>query len=176
MYEIDQFDRVIPLSGVPRPDIGTPLPVVVSDEQHLLLAYIALQRDPAWDELETRVVSPESLGLPVVIVDFRRPSAHLFGPPNDEAFAGHPLASHGLSPYAVFEIESSSWIRGYERMNSVHPMHNRERFLAARKHFIFAFHDSVFECIAGGFETTLIRGSIREARVGMLDMMADGRT
>ena len=53
--------------------------------------------------------------------------AHMFGPPNDEALRGHPLAGRGLRPYAAFEIRQSSWLRRLERMNSVHPRHDRER-------------------------------------------------
>jgi hypothetical protein len=37
--------------------------------------------------------------------------AHMFGPPNDEAFPGHPLAERGLTPYAFFVIQNSSWLR-----------------------------------------------------------------
>lgn len=69
----------------------------------------------------------------------------MFGPPNDEAFAGHPLADRGLNPYSVAEVQRSSWIRGLERMNSVHARHSRERFLEHKRHFVFAFHDSTFK-------------------------------
>jgi hypothetical protein len=94
-----------------------------------------------------------------VLVRFTRPIAHMFGPPNDEAFAGHPLAQRGLEPYSVFEVHQSSWIRALERMNSVHPRHRPEAY-ARYKHFVFAFHDSVFECIAEGFELSAYRGSV----------------
>jgi hypothetical protein len=173
VYEVDNLDRVIELSSAAQPDVGAPLPLVVSDERHLFLAYIVSERDPAWDGSYVTVVSPESSGLPIAIVQFRWPSAHMFGPPNDEAFGGHPLASRGLSPYAVFEVEKSSWIRKHERMNSVHPSHDRERFLKGRKHFVFAFHDSTFECIAEGFETSVIRGSMRAAAGRIVEMLAD---
>ena len=172
MYEIDDLDRVIELSTAPQSDVGAPLPLVVSDEHHLLLAYLVSEPDPAWDGTYVTMVSPESDGLPIAIIQFCWPSAHMFGPPNDEAFGGHPLASRGLSPYAVFEVENSSWIRRHERMNSVHRSHNRERFLARRKHFIFAFHDSTFECIAQGFEVSMLRGSMRSAAARMVEMLA----
>ena len=87
----------------------------------------------------------------------------MFGPPNDETFSGHPLADRGLHPYAVFEVRDSSWIRKLERMNSVHHRHNRERFLEGLRHFVFAFHDSTFECVAHGFEVEVFRGSSRRA-------------
>ena len=52
----------------------------------------------------------------------------MFGPPNDEAFDGHPLARRGLRPYGAFEVTHSSWIRQLEQMNSVHPHHSPPLF------------------------------------------------
>jgi hypothetical protein len=118
-------------------------------------------------------VSPESQDMAVAVIRFRMPSAHMFGPPNDEAFSGHPLASRGLGPYAVFEVRQSSWIRGLERMNAVHPCHDRERYMARRRHFVFAFHDSTFESIADGFESEYFRGSMRSAAERMISLLAE---
>lgn len=97
----------------------------------------------------------------------------MFGGPNDEAFDGHPLAARGLTPYGVFEVKDSSWIRKLERMNSVHPMHNRELFLKRLRHFIFAFHDSTFECVAERFEFDLIEGSMMDVLQHMGRILAD---
>jgi hypothetical protein len=94
----------------------------------------------------------------------------MFGPPNDEAFSGHPLASRGLSPWIVQEVVCSSWIRGLERMNSVHPYHRREAFSAFR-HFVFAFHDSTFECVAEDFSVSLMRGWVHDAVSRMAQTM-----
>ncbi len=69
------------------------------------------------------------------------------GAPNEEAIAGHPLSDRGLEPFAAFEIKQSSWIRQLEKLNSVHPYHDRERFLESKRHFVFVFHDSTFECL-----------------------------
>jgi hypothetical protein len=137
------------------------------------LAYIISEPDSAWDGSYTTVVSPESHGEAIAVVRFRWPSAHMFGPPNDEAFSGHPLAARGLRPYRVFEVQQSSWIRSLERMNSVHPGHNRERFLKGRRHYIFAFHDSTFECIAEGFAFELVRASMRTVIGRMAELLAE---
>jgi hypothetical protein len=98
----------------------------------------------------------------------------MFGPPNDEAFTGHPLASRGLEPYAVFEVEQSSWIRQLERMNAVHPNHKPELF-ASYRHFVFAFHDSTFEAVADGFEVQLMSGSMRSAVSKMVEMFSQDK-
>ena len=106
-----------------------------------------------------KVVGPDTDEILVARVTFERPYAHMFGPPNDEAFAGHPLAGRGLRPYSAAEISDSSWIRTLERMNAVHRYHDPARFEVLR-HFIFAFHDTTFECVARQYTTHLERGSI----------------
>lgn len=88
--------------------------------------------------------------------------AHMFGPPNDEAFSGHPLASRGLGPYGAYVIQRSSWIRRLERMNSVHRAHRPESF-ARYRHFVLSFHDTTFECVAAGYSVIVGRGALMEA-------------
>jgi len=137
MYEIDDKDKVVQLKGVPRPEAGAPMPVVLATESVLFLVYYK-GLVPNYDDH-------------IVVVRFPGCLSHMFGIPNDEAFRGHPLYERGLEHYAVFEIRSSSWVRRLEQVNSVHPHHNKKEFLKF-KHFIFAFHDSTFECVASGFD------------------------
>ena len=171
MYEVDSFDAVVELRDAPQPDIGAPLPTLLCDEHHVVLAYLVFEPDPAWDGSYATVVTPDSEGMAVACVRFKWPRAHMFGPPNDEAFEGHPLACRGLHPYAVFEVHNSSWIRKLEQMNSVHPYHNREQFLERLRHFVFAFHDSTFECIAVGFEVEILRGSMKSTLSHMMTFL-----
>jgi hypothetical protein len=88
----------------------------------------------------------------------------------DEAFAGHPLASRGLHPYGAFEVSHSSWIRRLEKMNSVHPRHRPEAF-GKRRHLVFSFHDTTFECVCDGFEVRSARGSIESVVPEMLKLL-----
>ncbi len=159
MYQVDERDTVVELKTAPQSDIGAPLPLVIADDYRLILEYLVSEPDPNWDGTYVNVVSPDTDGT-VAIVRFRHPYAHFFGPPNDEAFSGHPLASRGLEPYGVFKIQHSSWIRQLEQMNAVHPYHDRNRFMASKHHFVFAFHDSTFECVADGFDVSAHQGSI----------------
>lgn len=161
MYSIDNQDSVTELKDVPPPSVGAPLPFVVSDEYKLLLAYIVQNAPPDWDGTSVRVVTPTTPSEPIVLIEFNRYCSYMFGMPNDEAFNGHPLASRGLHPYSVFRIEHSSWIRQLERLNSIHPYHNPERY-SRLKHYIFAFHDSTFECAAEGFTVSNYEGSLRD--------------
>jgi hypothetical protein len=141
MYAIDERDRVILIDALPQPDVGAPVPVLVADEDRVALAYVARPTQSSDDES-------------IAVAEFVRPYAHMFGPPNDEAFEGHPLAGRGLEPHGVFRIEDSSWLRGLEQMNSVHEHHSAEAF-AQLAHYVFAFHDSTFECIAAHVDITV---------------------
>lgn len=162
MYEVDRHDKVVLLEGVPQSSVGAPLPVVVADEHRVFLIYLVQIIEPDWDGTTVRVVDADS-DEPTAIVAFERVTAHMFGPPNDEAFHGHPLASRGLKPYAAFRIEDSSWVRRLERMNRVHRQHDKRRYLDGKHHFVFAFHDSTFECVARGYEVELHAGPLRDA-------------
>jgi hypothetical protein len=133
----------------------------MGDEHTLLLAYLLENRSSDWDGSTIRVVGPSSEDEPIALVEFKRYDAYMFGPPNDEAFDGHPLYGRGLHPYGAFVIKGSSWIRQLARMNSVHPYHKAERY-AKLRHYIFAFHDSTFECVAEGFEIAIHKGSMKE--------------
>ena len=159
MYTIDHLDTIAGLTDVPQSSVGAPCPMVLCGEHFLHLAYI-LQADLAgWDGRTIRVVGEHTADEMCALVRFKSVDAHMFGPPNDEAFTGHPLAGRGLKPYSVAEVLNSSWVRELERMNSVHPHHRKERYEKLR-HFVFAFHDTTFECVAEGFNLSTHRGSV----------------
>lgn len=141
VYEVDGNDSVVLLEGLPQPDVGAPVPALVADEGRVELAFVARPAQPSDEES-------------IAVAKFVRPYAHMFGPPNDEAFEGHPLAERGLQPYGCFRVENSSWVRRLERMNAVHPHHRAEGF-AELTHYVFSFHDSTFECVAADVEITV---------------------
>ena len=161
MYSVDSKDTVVEISDVPQSSVGAPCPMMLAGEHHLQLVYYLEDTSPGWDGTTVRVVGESTTGEHVALVEFMHAIAHMFGLPNDEAFSGHPLASRGLDPYCVHEVRDSSWVRQLERMNAVHPYHRPERF-ASYRHFIFAFHDTTFECIAEAFSITIHSGSVAE--------------
>ncbi len=71
----------------------------------------------------------------------------------------------------MFEVEDSSWIRKLEDMNSVHPYHNREEYFRSRRHFVFSFHDTTFECIAREFSLEILSGTVRTVIPQMLESL-----
>jgi hypothetical protein len=130
MYRIDDHDRIAAFDDVPQHSPGAPMPLIIANDIGLLLSY---------------EVAPD--GAERVALKFTSVYAHSFGPPNDEALAGHPLAPRGLQPYGIFEVIDSSWVRALERTNRIYRLHNEDRFRRPR-HLVFTFHDNTFECIA----------------------------
>jgi hypothetical protein len=173
MYAVDSRDTVVPLPNVPQSSVGAPCPIVLTDEHTLMIAYYLERRDPHWDGSYATIVDPATTGDPVALVTFDGYSAMMFGPPNDEAFEGHPLAARGLSPYGAYEIRDSSWIRTLERMNSVHEDHRPERY-ASLRHFVFAFHDSTFECVASSYAIAVEQGPLYRVIDSMKGQLALG--
>lgn len=147
MYTTDDQDIVIPLGDIPPCCVGAPLPVVFADEGTTIVAYI-IQRSS----------SPDSDDH--AFIRFHWCYSLMFGPPNDEALGGHPLASRGLEPYGAFKVENSSWLRGLERLNSVHPYHRPEHF-DRYTHYVLTFHDTTFECVADSYAVSVVKGPIQ---------------
>jgi hypothetical protein len=170
MYSVDGKDRVVPLKDIPQSSIGAPIPVVLSDESVTVVAFYLEDISDDWDGTSVRIVGKETEGEPLALVRFSICYASMFGPPNDEAFDGHPLASRGLEPYGAFVVEDSSWIRGLEQMNSVHSCHRPERFRAL-KHYVLSFHDSTFECVADGYTVELHESSLKKILPRMAELL-----
>jgi hypothetical protein len=172
MYEVDDKDRVVTLQGIPQSSVGAPEPVIIANEHRAVLAY-RVQSAEIWDEKTVRIDDPEGKE-PIALVRLEC-HAHMFGPPNDEAFEGHPLAGRGLHPYGAFRIEDSSWIRKLERMNRVHPSHEPRRFHILQ-HLVFAFHDSTFECVCEQYDVRTERGIVvLDVLPVMLALLEEGR-
>ena len=146
MYTSDGHDKVVEILEMPRPEPGAPCPLVLASEHAVVVSYWTVETMPPEEYVPT---------VQIAFVTFQRPHAHHFGPPNEEAIAGHPLASLGLFPFACFRINTSSWIRQLEKMNSVHHNHLVAAF-AALRHFVITFHDSTFECVAQGFVANVL--------------------
>jgi hypothetical protein len=170
MYSIDENDRVTRIKDFPQSSVGSPIPVIFSGEHAAIVAFYLQNAPENWDGTSVRVISADTADEPITLIKFASCYASMFGPPNDEAFHGHPLYERGLRPYGAFTIENSSWIRQLERMNSVHPYHRAGRFWALN-HYVLSFHDSTFECIASGFSIEVRRGNIKDMLPRMIELL-----
>ena len=171
MYNATGSDKVAPLDGIPQSSVGAPIPIVLAGEHDVCVAYYVEGLPEGSNHEALRAVGTDSEGEAVAIVRFSSCYAHSLGPPNDEAFQGHPLSPVGLEPYGSFEVHHSSWIKQLARMNSVHPYHDEKRFLSGRRHFILSFHDTTFECIAKEYSVAVVNGSVRSAVSLMLEAL-----
>ncbi len=120
--------KVIKLNDWPRPNTS-PEAAVVATESSLLLRYYTGE-----DE--------------VALVEFPLVRSFKFGSPNDESLTGHPLKAFGLEYYCAHEVKNSPWVRELEKQNSVHPKHEKEKYISSSKHYIITFQDSTLECVA----------------------------
>jgi len=150
-------ERAVVMPEWPQPEAGAPCPIAVADDVSLSIRYRAQSGK-------------------IVVVHFPLCSIFTFGLPNDEALAGHPLYGRGLEFYSVHRVENSAWIAQLERQNSVHPRHDRRRFLEDMKHFVFTFHDSTLECVVteGRFWPTVISQFESEAVADAPSIVFDG--
>jgi len=154
LYDVDDRDRVRVAPDLPWPEAAAPMPRLVQDENRAVVVYFV---SPLWPG-RTQGVQGSVDGDRVALVTFDMVLCCVLGPPNDEAFACHPLARRGLEPYRSFAIEDSSMIRKLERRNAVHPAHDPVAFLARWRHFGVAFHDATLEVVANRFRAD-VRGA-----------------
>jgi len=174
MYTVDDRDRVVEWDLPPQSSPGSPVPELVSSEFDLALAYYLDDLDTERYGKPQDVHGAENDDLVAVLRFDLGPYAFFFGPPNDEAFSGHPLEPRGLGPYGTYEVVESSWIRALERMNSVHHQHDTEGFLDGLHHFVVSFHDSTFECVARSEPSVHVyRGTVRAAMLDALQSFRD---
>jgi hypothetical protein len=179
MYPVDDLDKVIEIDDFPPHSIGAPLPVVICNDRDLfVLYYIQEPFDP--EIFKNPNFVPKVMDYddpsPIAIIKFHA-YVHMFGNPDEETLVGHPLSERGLESDSIFEVRNSSWIRQsvrmrmkYDRIHE-HEQHNYEEFISSMKHYIFAFHDSTFECIAGDYEIKIQKGPIFSAAKDMVELL-----
>lgn len=166
----NMMDTLEEITDFPPSSVGTPIPVVLSDKRQTFLCYYIENLPEDWDGTAVTSVGADTVDEAVAIVTFKACKVHKFGPPNDEAISGHPLYKKGLKPYRVFKVLFSSWIAELEKMNSVHPYHDKKRF-DDLSHFIFGFKDSTFECVAEGAAFEVRAGSMRSIVRELVDRL-----
>lgn len=154
-------ETAIPIKTSVPQNVGAPFPHVISCGLKTdLLFYIGTNR-PDWDETANRIQVLDSQSKEYVARIQFNTYAIRFGGINDEVLHGHPLYEHGLESYEMHEIKNSSWIKEQKKINSVHPNFKNELpFWDLRKHYIFTFHNDIFECIAENYDIQVYRANL----------------
>ncbi len=96
LYHVHGKARVKKLTDIPQASVGAPIPVVIAGAQSFALALYADTYDLDWGGSTVRQVDPDTKERSVVIDRFDGCYVHVFGPPNSDAFSGHPLYERGL--------------------------------------------------------------------------------
>ncbi|MEZ4523289.1 MAG: hypothetical protein R3A46_16850 [Thermomicrobiales bacterium] len=140
---IAESDTVRVLDLGVAPEVGAPMPVLLSDDIRTIVMFYAVNRSSDG--------AGEDAGI--AIVEFESCALTKFGYPNDEALPGHPLYDRGLGRYGCYEVLNPTWAAEIDAMNRVS---FPEYQLDPVRHFIFTFHDSTFECLAEGLEVAVV--------------------
>ena len=149
--------------GYPYPwSVGAPLPHIVSNGYKTFLIYYIQENSPKWNKQDHDITDLNTGHDDIAaLVKFVRYYSYKFGGANDEVMDGHPLFEHGLEAYEAHYIENSSWIKAESKINSVHNCYDQDSW-DRYKHYMFTFHDEIFECIAEGYTVDLFKGRIRD--------------
>ena len=160
LYVPDEKDRVVVERAIPAPNWGAPEPIVVASEDRLLLSYAAHYNAPA-NMSQRTIYNPLGVVVTSVIIEFARFTAYFSVPISNETIQAHPLTRRGVESCGVYRVENSSWIRWLAGAQCVHPRPFPERYDNC-KHYIFAFHDSIFEVAADGVAVRDLSGTVAE--------------
>jgi hypothetical protein len=143
--------HAVPIEFPVQWDTGAPLPYLLTSDNRTFLVFLLREVDPEWDGTYVnirRAHNPNPSNL--AVVEFKRCICAKMGAPNDEVFHGHPLYAKGFRGYRPLRVKNSLGIKELEAINSVHSGYRPESW-RNRKHYIFGFHDSTFECVAESF-------------------------
>lgn len=153
------WETAIKIKWDPSWNTGASLPYVMASETKIFLIYLIKEDDPNWDGTYVNVIDDKGGKIyPLALVEFKKSYINKFGGMNNEVWHGHSLFKRGLEGYAAHEIKNSKWLQEQKKINSVHSGYKEARW-AKLKHYMFLFHDTVFECLAEDFEVKVYRDS-----------------
>jgi hypothetical protein len=155
----------------PRWDVGAPLPHLLQNDYKALLVYCVGDDDPDWDGSYVSVRDPAADAQEnLVLVQFERVASTRFGDPNDEVLNGHRLYGRGQEGYRAQIVRNSRWKSELESVNRVHPRYDPQVWKDL-SHYVFWFHDSTFECVAGSFGVERHRETFRALLVRAIERL-----
>nr|WP_199002137.1 hypothetical protein [Flavobacterium sp. ASV13] len=141
---------------------GAPMPHILSSGDQLFLIYYLAVKDPKWDGSYVNIIDTNSpVTYPIALITFENEIYYTFGTPNDEVIQGHPLYDHGLEACEAHEVIHSSKIDALEKINSIHSCYD-PNYWKTLKHYIFTFHDDMFECVSKGYKVEIFNESFKD--------------
>jgi len=148
----DSTNKIVELDLGIRPEAAVSGAVLFQTEGSTFLTFNAMRpttRMTSWGQ-------PYLEDAGTALFEFERCLLTRFGYPNDEARWGIPYFKE--VSYGIYEVQNSSWIKEVVRLNRYAFPNTTDEYVA--KHYLFAFHDSSFECLADGFEFKVLNEPI----------------
>ncbi|XZF16180.1 hypothetical protein ACTHGU_08580 [Chitinophagaceae bacterium MMS25-I14] len=152
----------VPLTFEYEWDAGAPMPHLLHSEHKTYLLFYLGKELSGWDGKTVEVVYSDTTKSLIAGVEFKRCYSAKLGSPNDEVLHGHPLYGKGLDYYEPFIVRNSNWVKELENINKVHAGYRPETWKKLN-HYLFPFHDTTFECLAFGFEVTVMNATMKAA-------------
>jgi hypothetical protein len=150
-------EHAVPLDFPVEWDAGCPRPHLLCNDYKALLAFVLREAEPGAVGATVEAAGPAGEeASPLALVEFKPCFAAKLGSPNDEVHHGHPLQGRGLEGYTAQRVVNSRWLAEVEAVNKVHRCYDPASW-RGRSHYVFWFHDTTFECIAGPFKVELYR-------------------
>jgi hypothetical protein len=142
-------DEIVELDLGVRPEAAVSGAVCLQTEARTFLTFNAMR--------PTDRMSPyggpylEDAGT--AVVEFKRCIVSRFGYPNDEARWGIP--QYKDVSYGIYEVLNSTWIKEVVRLNRYRFPETTDDYVG--RHFLFAFHDDTFECLADDLSLEVVK-------------------
>jgi hypothetical protein len=133
-------DTLVELNLGIRPEAAVSGGMLIQTEQLTFLTFNAVR--PTKQMSLPGAPSLEDAGI--ALFTFQRCLLTRFGYPNDEARWGIPRFKK--VSYGIYEVRNSSWIKEVVQMNRYRFPNTTDNYVS--RHYLFAFHDSTFECLA----------------------------
>jgi hypothetical protein len=137
-------NNIIELNIGIQPEVGVSGGMLIETEQSTFLTFNA-KRSNKQIEVNGMLILKDA---GIALFEFQRCLLTRFGYPNDEARFGIPRYK-GVG-YGIYEVQNSAWIKEVVRMNRYQFPKTTDDYVS--KHYLFAFHDSTFECLADNFK------------------------
>jgi hypothetical protein len=156
--------ELVEIRGLFEMDCGAPSPIVISNENEIVIAFYADEENPSKELQERNSIYDKG----VFVLKFKSFIKHSFGLPSNETISGHPYYKLGMRSFSFYELKSSDLIKQLQNIEKVHPYYTSEKWKEYR-HYILTFHDNMFECVAKEFEVREENISIYHQATTMLN-------
>ncbi len=163
LAEAKSDEYAVPLDLPVKIDPGAPLPHLIQDDWRAYLIFFVSVPDPNWNGTYVTAQDPKNTSAePLALVEFHRCVSTRMGHPNDDDQAGHRLYGKGLQHYTAQIVRNSRWIPELAAIREVSSEETPQsrQYWQELTHYVFWFHDCMFECVAKSYKVEVFQESM----------------